>query len=103
MEKAYIQRYNNMHMIHERLPTYEYVFIDNFEYQFRPLPEVVAYDTHFVDPQFGLDFYWDEDLYDQDVLEYKDTYNKPNDQVKSDDLITDAHVSDALRYALIVL
>ena len=36
-------------------------------------------------------------------LEYKDTYNKPNDQIDCDDLITDAHVSDALRHALIDL
>ena len=36
-------------------------------------------------------------------MEYKDTYNKPNDQIESDNLITDAHVSDALRYALIDL
>ena len=36
-------------------------------------------------------------------MEYEDTYNKPNDQIESDDLITDAHLSDALRYALIDL
>ena len=36
-------------------------------------------------------------------MEYKDTYNKPNDQIESDDLITDTHVSDALRYAVIDL
>ena len=36
-------------------------------------------------------------------MEYKDTYNKPNDQIESFDLITDAHVSDALRYAVIDL
>ena len=34
-------------------------------------------------------------------MEYKDTYNKPNDQIERDDLFTD--VSDALRYALIDL
>ena len=34
-------------------------------------------------------------------MEYRDSYNKPNDQIECDDLITDAHVSDALRYALI--
>ena len=90
-------------MIHKTLPTYEYHYTDNFETQFRPLPEVVAYDTHLIEPQYGLDPYWDEDLYDQDKLEYKDTYNKPNDQIESDDLTTDAHVSDALRYALIDL
>ena len=103
MEKTYIQRYNNMHMIHEALRTYEYEYTDNFDTNFRPLPEVVTYDAYFVDPQYGLDPYWDEELYDQDKLEYKDTYNKPNDQLESDDLIRDAHVSDALRYALIDL
>ena len=36
-------------------------------------------------------------------MEYRDTYNKPNDQIECDDLITNAHVSDALRYALIDL
>ena len=101
MEKTYIQKY--MHMIHKTLATYKYDYTDNFDTQFRPLPEIVAYDTYFVDPQQGLDSYWDEDLYDRDKLEYKDTYNKPNDQLESDDLITDAHVSDALRYAFIDL
>ena len=103
MEKAYIQRYNNMYIIHKTPPTYKYDYTDNIDTQFRPLPEVIAYDTYFVDPQYGLDTYWDKDLYDHDKLEYKLTYNKPNDQIESDDLITDAHVPDALRYALIDL
>ena len=99
-EKAYIRSYNNMHMIRKTLPTYEYDYTDNFDTQFRPLSEVVAFDTYFADPQHGLDPYWYEDLYDQDKMEYKDTYNKPTDQIESDDSITDAHVSNALRYAL---
>ena len=36
-------------------------------------------------------------------MECKDACNKPNDQIESDDSITDAHVSDSLRYALIDL
>ena len=92
-----------MHIIHKTLPTYKYDYTDNFDTQFTPLPEFVAYDAYFVDPQYGLDPYWDEELYDQDKLEYKDIHNKPNYQIESDDLITDAHVSDALRYALIDL
>ena len=103
MEKAYIRRYNNMHIVHKTLATYEYDYTDNFDTHFRPLPEVVAYDPYFVDPQYGFDPYWDEEIYNQDKLEYKDTYNKPNDQIESDDLITDSHVSDALRYAVIDL
>ena len=103
MERAYTRRYNNMHMIHKTLPTYEYDCTDNFDTQFRPLPEVVAYDPYFVDPQNGLDHYRNDVIYDHDKLEYKDTYNKPNDQIECDDLITDTHVSDALRYAVIDL
>ena len=64
----------------------------NIDTQFREIPEVVAYDIHFVDPQDGLDPSWAEDLIDQDKLEYKFTYDKHNDQIESDDLITDAHV-----------
>ena len=103
MEKAYIRRHNNMHIIHNIFPTYEYDYTDNFDTQFRPIPEVVAYDAYFVDPQYGFDPYWDEEIYDQDTLEYKDTYNNPNNQIEKDDLITDADVSDTLRYALIDL
>ena len=55
MEKAYNKRHNNMHMIHKTFPTYEYDCTDNFETQFRPLPDGVAYDTYFVDPQYGRD------------------------------------------------
>ena len=103
MEKAYIRRYNNMHIIHKIYPTYKYDYTDNFDTHIRPLPEAAAYDAYFVDPQYGFDPYWDEEVYDQDKLEYKDTYNKPNDQIECDDLITDAHVSDALQHALIDL
>ena len=92
-----------MHMIHKTLPTYEYDYTDNFDTHSRPLPEVVAYDAYFVDPQYGLEPYWDEDLYDTDKLECKATYNKPKDPIESDDLITNALVSGALRHALIDL
>ena len=92
-----------MHVIHKAFPTYEYDYTDIFDTYFRPLPEVVAYDPYFVDPQYGFDPYWDEQICDQDKLEYKDTYNKPNDHIEPDDLITDSHVSDAPRYAVIDL
>ena len=42
-------------MIHETLSTYKYDYTDNFNTQFIPLPEVVAYDTYLVDPPHGLD------------------------------------------------
>ena len=53
-----------MHMIHKTFPTSKHDYTEDFETEFRPLPEVVAYNTNFDDPQFGQDSYWDEDLYD---------------------------------------
>ena len=41
----------------------------------------------------------DKDLYDQDKLEYKNNYNRLNNLIKSNNLITISQVSDALRYA----
>ena len=35
-----------MHIIHKSFPTYEYDYTDNFDTQYRPLPEVVAYDAY---------------------------------------------------------
>ena len=103
MEKAYIRRFDDMQVIHKTTATYENDYTDELDTQFRPLPEVVAYDSYFVDPQHGFDPYWNEDSYEQDKLEYKHTYDKPNDQIESDDPITDAQVSDALRYAIMDL
>ena len=57
--------------------------------------------THSIDPQIELDPFWDEDLPYQGKLEYKDTSNKPKDQIESVDLITDANVLDAIRFAMI--
>ena len=103
MENPYIQGYKKIHMIHKTLPTYKHDYTENLDTQFRPLQETVAYETYFVDPQYGLDPYWDQNFYNQDKLEYKDTYNTPNEQIEREDLNTDAHVSDALRYVLIDL
>ena len=41
MEKAYIRRYKNMHKIHKTFPTNKYDYTDNFDTQFRHLPEVL--------------------------------------------------------------
>ena len=57
MEKTFIQIYKNMHMIPKTLPTIDYDYKEDFDTQFGPLPEVVAYDTYFVDVQFGCDPY----------------------------------------------
>ena len=69
-------------MIHKTFQTKENDYAEDFDTHFRPLPEAFAYDTRFVDPQFGLDTYWDEDLYHQGKMEYKDTQYKSNNQIE---------------------
>ena len=51
MEKAHLLRYKFLHMIHRFFPINEKDYTEDFDRLFRPLPEVVAYDTISVDPQ----------------------------------------------------
>ena len=92
-----------MHMIHRTFPTFKQDYTEVFDNEFRPPPEIVAFHTYFVDPQYARHLYCDEILYNQDKFEYKYTHNKSYDQTGKDDLITDAHASDALRYAFLSL
>ena len=56
-KKTYFERYNKMQLIYKTLPKYKHDDTENVDTQFRPLPEVVAYDRFFVNPQHGLDLY----------------------------------------------
>ena len=71
--------------------------------QFRSLPRIVAYDKYFADPQNGDYSSRDEELNSQHTLKKKYSHSKPNGQIKSNDLITDSQVSNALRYPIIDL
>ena len=70
-----------MPIIHKKPPTYEYDYREDLDTQLRPLPEVVTYNTYFVDPQYGLDTFRVEDLYDQDKSEYGAPDNNTSDQI----------------------
>ena len=65
MEKSYIESNHSMHMIQKTQLTHKHDYTEDFDTPFRPLPEVVAYDSHSVEIQYGRDPYLDEDLYNQ--------------------------------------
>ena len=48
-------------MILKTFSAYERDYTTNFDTQFRPFPKVVAYNTSFIDLQYGGSSYWDED------------------------------------------
>ena len=44
-----------MLMIHKTFSKYDHDCTQDFDTQFRPVPEGLPYDTYFVDPHYGLD------------------------------------------------
>ena len=64
MEKAFIKTYK---MVHNDRPD-RYYDIDHttaIETPFRPLQQIEDYDPHYIDPEYGVDRYWDNSLHDQ--------------------------------------
>ena len=57
----------------------------------------------FVDHMYGVDQYWEDHIYNQDILESRRNYNKPAEQLEDDYIIIDSHKSDTLRQALLEL
>ena len=44
---------------------YEKDYTKDFETQFRPLQLIEDYNPQYIDPEYGKDPYWDDDLYDR--------------------------------------
>ena len=49
-------------MVPKTFPIYKYGYTQDFSTQFRPLPQVLAHDTYYVDLENGRDLCLDEDL-----------------------------------------
>ena len=65
------------------------------ETYFRPLQTVEDYDPQYYDPEYGTDPYWDNDLYDQTKLQFRnDDYPLTDDEDDPD--IVDNTISRAL-------
>ena len=70
MEKPYIRRYK---IVHNHRPDrfYEIDYTKDFETQFRRLPLVEDYHPQYIDPEYGKDPYWDDELYDKQNLQFR--------------------------------
>ena len=65
------------------------------ETQFRPLETVEDYNPHYNDPEYGKDPYWDDDIYDQQNLQFRNDDYPPTDD-EDDPEILDNTLSRAL-------
>ena len=94
MEKAYIKTYK---MVHNNCPDryYDMDYTAAFETRFRLLQQIEGYDPHYIDPEYGVDPYWENSLYDQRKLLFKcDNYPPTDDE--DDPEIPDNNISRAL-------
>ena len=79
MEEAELIRHNKMDSIHKTTLQYQIEYTQNCHSRFGPLPQISDSDENSVDQHYGLDPYWEDTLYDQDNLEYRHNYNKPQE------------------------
>ena len=67
----------------------------DLETQFRPLQTVEDYNPQYYDPEYGKDPYWDDDLYDQHNLQFRNDDYPPTDDEDDPDIV-DTILSRAL-------
>ena len=74
METAYIERSNNMHLIKKE--TLSRRQLQKTSTPFRSLPEIPGDEPQFFNPQYQRDPNWYDDLYDQEKLDFKNSFDK---------------------------
>ena len=74
---------------------YDMDYTAAFETRFRPLQRIEGYDPHSIDPEYGVDPYWDNSIYDQQNLQFKRDDYPPTDD-KDDSETPDNNISRAL-------
>ena len=94
MEKAYIKTYK---LVHNDRPDryYEKDYTADYQTRFRPLQLIEGYNPHYIDPEYGIDPYWDNSLYDPRKLQFRCEEYPPTDD-EDDPEIPDNKLSRAL-------
>ena len=78
MEKSSIKTHKKVH--NDRPDRYyEMNYTKDFETQFRPLQSIEDYNPQYIDPEYGKDPHWDNELYDQENLQFKQGDYPPTD------------------------
>ena len=94
IEKAYIKTYKAVH-IDRPDQYYDMDYTKNFETQFQPLPLIEDYNSQYLDPDYGKDPYWDDELYDKQNLQFTGDDYPPTDDEDDPDIVDDT-ISRAL-------
>ena len=71
MEKSIITTYNNTHLYQKPIPACDPDYKTTFTTRFRPIPLIDDYNPSYIDPDYGIDPFWDFELYNQDLLQFQ--------------------------------
>ena len=66
MKTAYVERYNEMHLVEKETPLQQTTVKQNISTPFRALPQIQDYKSQFIERQYQQDPFWDDDLYDHE-------------------------------------
>ena len=94
---TYIKRYNRRHLIKKVFHTHHNTVKQNIPTLFRTSPEMPYFQRKFNDPEYQLDIYWDDHLYDEENFEFNNNLDKSPEQFGKDHIVTKSHVSYKLR------
>ena len=80
MEKAYIKTYKEVH--NDRPDRYyDFDYTKDFETRFHPSQLIEDYNPQYIDPEYGKDPYWDDELYETQNLQFRrDDYPPTDDE-----------------------
>ena len=98
---------NNLHIttqkrhVHKREnTTHQKAVEQSTPIAFQFLPDIAENEPHFIDHYHQRDPYWSDDPFGQQTLDFGHISNKSTEQIEDDDIITDSHELDQLRYSL---
>ena len=67
----------------------------------RSLPLIPDYNPYYIDPDYGIDPYWDAQIYNQHELQFYANFNKPQTEIEPDCPMTDRALNHTLTIALV--
>ena len=94
MDMAYVKTYK---IVHNDRPyrSYKMDYTKDFETQFRPSELIEYYNPQYIDPEYGKDSLWDDELCDQENLQLRHDNYPPTDD-ENDPEVKDNELSRAL-------
>ena len=96
MEIARIETQNIVNNTNKPLIDWEHDYTTDFLTKFRPISFLDDYDPYYIDSNYNRDPYWDDELYDQQQLQFHNNLSGQNDNNGTDEAIVDNRLTNAL-------